>query len=633
MDQKVPLAAVAASPCRAPAHRTPGAWAALSAVASLALASTCFALEKAVVDGPAAAEQTVEFNIYLPLRDRAATDAFLTELQTPGSAVYHQWLTPAQFNERFGPQASTVNAITHELAAYGLQVTEVKTHGLHVSGSSAAVEAAFGSRLSLGHFASGRQVLVAATPLRLTPSLQAAGAMITAFSGTIHMHKTSARIAGNPANRESPTGGYWFDDLKQAYSYPSYKQLTGKGVTIGILMTPGYNPPDVKNYFEHEKIPAPNITTFNVEGGAPYDPTNPFNSAETFLDIEQSGGMAPQANIILYNLPDLDDDSIFAGLIDIIENNNVDVVNMSFGEFEAAYSAAYPFNDGVDYMGILGLYDDFFMEGNALGITWVAASGDLGALQAPPPACFEASPPDPCGAMRLAVSTPASSPHVTAVGGTNLITTYNAKNPDDLNSAYVSENADDDPLVADIFYGTTATGAVWGSGGGISIYYAKPTYQDLVSQQYLPKSAKKWRTNPDVAMHMGGCPDGTLYVAINGVCPPDRSFDWVGIDGGFFGFVGTSASSPDFVGLLALKIESEGSRLGNENFDIYSLAAAQAAGSGNKVYRQDIPGNNGFYNIAPGYNLVLGNGTVIGNHFVRGPALPAAGVPQTPSNP
>ncbi|MGB6604480.1 MAG: S53 family serine peptidase [Steroidobacteraceae bacterium] len=596
---------------------------------SLALASTSFAVEKAVVDGPAAAEQTVEFNVYLPLRDRAATEAFLTELQTPGSASYHRWLTPAQFNERFGPQASTVNAITRELAAYGLQVTDVKTHSLHVSGTAAAVEAAFGARLSMGHFSSGRQVLIAATAPRLTPNLQTAGAMIPGFSGTIRMHKPNAKIS--PANRESPVGGYWFDDLKQAYSYPSYQKLTGKGVTIGILMTPGYNLPDITNYFKHEKIPAPHITTFNVEGGAPYDPTNPFNSAETFLDIEQSGGMAPQANIILYNLPDLADDSIFAGLTDIIENNNVDVVNMSFGEFEAAYSAAYPFNDGVNFMGILGLYDDFFMEGNALGITWVAASGDLGALQAPPPACFETPPPVPCGAMQLAVSTPASSPHVTAVGGTNLVTTFNAKNPDDLNSAYVSENADHDPLVGDIFYGTGASGAVWGSGGGISIYYPKPAYQELVSQKFLPKSAKKWRTNPDVALHMGGCPNGT--VLINGACPPDRSFDWVGIDGGFFGFVGTSASSPDFVGLLALKIESEGSRLGNENFDIYSLAAAQAAGSGNKVYRQNIPGNNGFYNTAPGYNLVLGNGTIIGRDFVRGPALPAAGVPQTPSNP
>lgn len=628
MDHKVPLAA---SPCRAPARPMIGAWAALGALASLALASPSFGLEKAVVDGPAASEQNVQFNVYLPLRDRAATEAFLTELQTPGSATYHKWLTPAQFNERFGPEAATVNSITRELEAYGLQVTDVKTHSLHVSGSAAAVETAFGAKLSLGHFSSGRQVLVAATALRLTPSLQAAGAMITAFSGKIHMHTTNARIAGKPENRESPTGGYWFDDLKQAYSYPSYKVLTGKGVTIGILMTPGYNPPDVARYFAHEKIPAPNITTFNVEGGAPYDPKNPFNSAETFLDIEQSGGMAPQAHIILYNMPNLDDDSVFAGLIDIIEHNNADVVNMSFGEFEAAYTAAY--NDGVDMTGILGLFDDFFMEGNALGITWVSSSGDLGALQAPPAACFEPSPPVPCGAMQLAVNTPASSPHVTAVGGTNLVTTFNARNPNDLNSAYVRENADDDPLVADIFFGTTATGAVWGSGGGISIFYRKPAYQDLVSQKNLPSSAKKWRTVPDVALHMGGCPAGTLYVALNGVCPPDRSFDWVGIDGAFFGFVGTSASSPDFAGLLALKIESEGSRLGNENFDIYSLAAAQAAGSGNKVYRQNIPGNNGFYHTAPGYNLVLGNGTVIGNHFVRGPALPTAGVPQTPSNP
>jgi hypothetical protein len=120
---------------------------------------------------------------------------------------------------------------------------------------------------------------------------------------------------------------------------------------------------------------------------------------------------------------------------------------------------------------------------------------------------------------------------------------------------------------------------------------------------------------------------------LNGVCPPDRSFDWAALGGQFDGFVGTSLSSPDFVGLLALKIQSEGGRLGNENFDIYALAAAQANGSANEVYRQNIPGNNGVYKTAPGYNLVLGNGTVVGTNFVRGPSLPAAGIPQTPTNP
>ena len=590
----------------------------------LALAGTSLAAGKAVVDGTAAAEQTVNFNIYLPLRDRAATEALLTKLHTPGSALYHQWLTPAEFNARFGPQASTVSAISRELAAHGLEVTEVHAHSLHVVGTASAVKSAFGAQLALAHFASGKQVMTHATPLQLTPALAAVGAVITDFSGTIHMQKPSV-LVGSPQNRESTTGGYWFDDLKQAYSYPSYKVLTGKGVTIGILMTPGFNPRDMTLYFSHEKIAVPHITTFNVEGGAPY---NVNEAAETHIDIQHSGGMAPQANIILYNMPDLDDDSILAGLTDIVEINAVDVVNMSFSGPEAGYTA--PYNGGVDFTGVLGIYDDFFMEGDALGITFVSSSGDWGGKDIPAAACFSASPPVPCGPMEVGIGIPESSPHVTSVGGTNLVTTHTAGS---LNSAYVSENADFDALAGDIFFGTSATGAIWGSGGGISSYFAKPSYQNLVSQKFLPASAKKWRTTPDLALEMGGCPAGDLYFAINGVCPPDRSFDWCALGGQFDGFVGTSLSSPDFVGLLALKIQSEGGRLGNENFDIYTLAAAQANGSSNQVYRQDIPGNNGVYSTAPGYNLVLGNGSVISNNFVRGQSLPAAGIPQTPTNP
>jgi hypothetical protein len=237
--------------------------------------------------------------------------------------------------------------------------------------------------------------------------------------------------------------------------------------------------------------------------------------------------------------------------------------------------------------------------------------------------------------MEVGIGSPASSPHVTAVGGTNLVTTFNPKNPKDLNSAYVGENAEDDPLDSDIFYGTTASGAVWGSGGGISLFYAKPSYQNLVSQANLPKSAKKFRTIPDLSLQMGGCPFGTLYFDLHGECPPDRSFVWEIIGGQEEGVIGTSASSPEFVGLLALKIQSSGARLGNANFDIYALAAAQAAGSGNTVFRDDIAGTNGVYKstLKGGYNLVIGNGTLRGADFVSGPGLPVAGVPQTPTNP
>jgi subtilase family serine protease len=607
-------------------HRKAGALALLGACSWLVLTGTSTALEKAVLGAPVAVGQVMQFNIYLPVRDRAAVDAFIAELQTPGSPAYHKWLTPSQFKEQFGPSPSLVNVITHELAAYGLRVNQVHTHSLGVSGTVGAINAAFDTTLVTARFASGRQGMAAATPLKLTPALAAADAMIAAFSGTIHMHSYSApRIVGKPDNRESPEGGYWFDDLKQAYAYPSYKRLTGKGVNIGILMTPNFNPSDMTLYFSHEKLKTPSISTINVEGGAPF---NANEVAETHIDITHSAGMAPLAHVYLYNMPDLDDDSALAGLTDIDEGNLVDVVNMSFGEPEAAYSPAY--NGGVNYEGFIGIYDDFFAEGNTQGITFVAASGDWGGKDFPPPACFSASAPTPCGAMQVGVGIPAASPHVTAVGGTNLVTTYN---PPSLNSAYVSENADADALAFDIFFGTSATGAVWGSGGGISSYFAKPSYQNLVSQQYLPARAKKWRTIPDVALEMGGCPGGDLYFDEHGVCPPDRSFDWTPIAGKFYGFIGTSLSSPDFVGLLALKIQSEGGRLGNENYDIYALAAAQASGSPNTVFRQDIPGNNGAYVTAPGYNLVLGNGTVVANDFVLGSSLPVARVPQTPTNP
>jgi subtilase family serine protease len=590
------------------------------------------AAEKAVIDTVVEPERAVEFNVYLPLRDRDGVEALLAQLHNPDSVNYHRWLTPAEFGARFGPREATVKAVTSELKAHGLEVTQVHSHSLHVSGTAGGVKSAFAATLASGHYASGRQVMSAVAPIKLTPALSAAGAVVADFSGKIRMRKAAWRSnLAVPQNRYSSVGSYWFDDLKQAYSFPSFKKLTGKGATIGILMSGDFNPADMNAFFGHELLPTPSISTENIAGGLPFSPVNSF---ETQLDIQQSGGMAPDANIILYNLPDLSDSNILAGLTTIIEEDVADVVNMSFSGPETGYTPAY--SDGVDLTGILAIYDDFFAEGNALGITFVSSSGDSGALNFPAAACFSASPPQPiCGPMEVGVGTPASSPHVTSVGGTNLITTFNAKNAKDLNSAYVGENADFDALDSDIFYGTTASGAVWGSGGGISMFYKKPAYQKLVSQKNLPKTAKKFRTVPDLSLMMGGCPNGTLYFDLHGECPPDRSSVLEVLGGELVGAIGTSASSPAFAGLVALKIQSTGARLGNENFDIYSLAAAQENGSGNTVFRNQIEGNNGVYKstVRGGYNLVIGNGTVIGGDFVRGPGLPVAGKPQTPSNP
>ena len=164
-------------------------------------------------------------------------------------------------------------------------------------------------------------------------------------------------------------------------------------------------------------------------------------------------------------------------------------------------------------------------------------------------------------------------------------------------------------------------GEVWGSGGGKSTFWGKPIYQ------YFVRTGASMRTVPDVAMHMGGCPNGAVLP-----CGPNRSFDWAAVGGFFFGLIGTSASSPEFAGLQAVQDQLVGSRVGNVNYLMYGLAALGTVGRG-PIFHDDITGFNGVYSTSRGYNLVLGNGTPYGSQYVLDPFGPLAGNPETSSNP
>ena len=119
-----------------------------------------------------------------------------------------------------------------------------------------------------------------------------------------------------------------------------------------------------------------------------------------------------------------------------------------------------------------------------------------------------------------------------------------------------------------------------------------------------------------------------------GTCNPADSADLEVLNATLYGVIGTSASSPDFAGLLALGVQEYGTRFGNANYYIYELAQAQALGTVANVFKQGIPGFNGYYSTTPtGYNRVLGNGTVNAKNFLLQPTIPAAGNPQSTSNP
>ena len=47
--------------------------------------------------------QMMQLDLVLPLRDPEGLKAFLEELYDPNSGIYHEFLTPKEFTDRFGP--------------------------------------------------------------------------------------------------------------------------------------------------------------------------------------------------------------------------------------------------------------------------------------------------------------------------------------------------------------------------------------------------------------------------------------------------------------------------------------------------------------------------------------------------
>jgi subtilase family serine protease len=345
-------------------------------VAQAANTSSAVAAGLTIVGTPAAASQ-MSFEVALPLRNVDQLQDLLAALHDPTNPQYHQWLTPAQFGTLFGPDTATMGQVVAALSARGFSV-QTHTRSLHVSGSVALVESTLGTHLQLAHTdtnASGTRV-VSDSPLSLPPELKAAGATVMSFApieAHVDSHQATSKLGSGIYNRYSQDGGYWFDDLKQAYEYPSYEttvkvkgktqRLDGTGATIGVLMSSDYLPSDVAAVFDHENwkqtTGKPNPTLYadipingggGLYGGA---------FAEVSIDTQSEITGAPGAHVILYDIPDLSDGSIFAGYVDAIEDNEVDALSASFGECELYYFPSY--NGGQDYRGILKAEDELFM--------------------------------------------------------------------------------------------------------------------------------------------------------------------------------------------------------------------------------------------------------------------------------
>jgi kumamolisin len=255
------------------------------------------------------------------------------------------------------------------------------------------------------------------------------------------------------------------------------KGADGSGQTLAIVTLAALDPGAAQYFWDkvaHIPHTGRTLTVDNIDGG-PGAPSDASGTGETDLDVEQSGGLAPGANVIVYQAPNTDAgfaDAFFAAA----SQNIAGTLSSSWGESETVLKAAIA--AGEETPGYEAAFDEAFLEMAVQGQSGFIASGDSGA--------YDAS--DDLGSTNLSVDTSSNSPYITAAGGTTL--PWSGTLTGTAGSAAVSVPAQRtwgwDYLwqpVATASGETLAASAesqIGGSGGGFSTIEPRPAYQDIV---------------------------------------------------------------------------------------------------------------------------------------------------------
>ncbi|MFB1115730.1 S53 family peptidase [Dickeya dadantii] len=597
---------------------------------------------------PSSVTDTLSFDVLLPPQNNDQLDALLKQQHDPQSPLYHHWLSPNEFDRRFGPSVQAVARVTEMLKRQNMQVNQ-QGNDLHIIARVADAARVFGVPIHISRAGVKRLSMPENWEPSLPDELRQVGAIIIGLNPDRWPKRLNIVIDPSSSKTHSAQHIYWYNDLKQAYGYPSYqtmisrngttRRLDGSGTTIAILAASDVLDTDIDAYFSLQNFSAhagtahnPRVYTrrfvYGAQPGVSREEIKDKSAFEAAADVEMALGGAPGARLILYVMPNMDDDTILASYQQIVRDNLADIVSSSFGDCELFYVPSYN-NGGDRYMKILQQYDAVFRQGNAQGITFVAASGDNAGRACPDK---NNATQGRKGRFIPSVEWPAISPWVTGVGGTNLTTTHAAGPRDE---TYLQENSYADPIRRADYFGNGATlsGGYFGAGGGLSTLYPRPDYQRAL----LGGGTQAMRAVPDIGMHAGGCPPAAIKPcnggndSLNGHDNTDRSAIYVYSIGNLGVLHGTSLAAPEFASAVALRVELQG-RQGNINHYIYRLAATDP-----QAFHHDIPGYNGVVtHYAPlhgVYNYMTGTGTPVVAVFAGVPSVARAGMPQTPGNP
>ncbi len=528
--------------------------------------------------GPVSSGTQVTATLVIPLRNIAELESMSEEISSPGSPLYHHFLTSAQEKSMFYPTVQ-YDCLMTQLNELGLKIISTSSDSIiTVQGSSSQISSIFG--LTENMYSNGTAYYYAGSgPTSFD------GAILISSNVSAILHATPTTLITEPLKSpdglgarsktaQAPVFGlsyYLPTALEAVYGATSMyaEGYNGTNQNIGILDYLG-DPCIAQqlNYYDFlAKIPNP--PSFTIQPIGPYDPELGVAQGwcgEISLDVESSHSMAPGANQTLY----IANGNCFLitaiGFID--QQDKVNSLSQSFSIPESETASFSP-----QLTLLCSVLPNLYYElGSDEGITFSASSGDAGGSGYSNGAI---------GSIGL----PAASPYVTALGGT---TTY----IDFQNACIVC------PVVGFNQTAWTNYGFVpnfvnyGGSSGGISDLSPLPWYQQDVTVTQSHFGFPNGRLVPDISLN------ADIFPGVIIVFPQQQ----LGITGG------TSEASPLFAGLVALIDQSLGTRVGLINPDLYDIASNSSEYS--SAFYPITFGYNIPWDATYGYNLVTGLGAI-----------------------
>ena len=353
----------------------------------------------AVANGQAApvgvlpANQRLNLAITLPLRNQAELTSLLERLYDPSSPDYRQFLSVAQFTERFSPTVQDYQAVVRFAKANGFTVTDMPPNRLlvDINGTVAQIEKTFHVVMTVYQHPTENRTFF--SPDR-EPSLDLS-VPVTHIAGLNNFSiprpklKRAATEEAIHSNAGSGPGGtYLGSDMRAAYYGGS--ALTGTGQSVGLVEFDGYNMSDVTGTFDghSNSVAINNVLIDGATAGSDGD------DGEQVLDIVQAAAMAPgMTQVRVYIAPGTT--SIGVGDKDMFNK-------MATENITKQISCSWGWNPDDTSSD-----DPIFQEFAAQGQNLFVASGDAGAYT---------------GSNATDSSYPAESVYVVAVGGTDLTT-------------------------------------------------------------------------------------------------------------------------------------------------------------------------------------------------------------------